>query len=86
MRLGICGACVVKGFSCALYVRVSCEKLCRAGVLSACSTCHGSFIPTYFVLSARSDPIILRVDFAVMRRDACCGARGVLAVSVAFVG
>ena len=57
-----------------------------AGVISACSMCHGSFIPTCFVLSARSDLVILRVDFVVMRRDACCGARGFLAVSVAFVG
>ena len=46
---------------------LSCEMLCGASVLSACSTCHGSFIPTRFVLSARSDPFILRVAFAVMR-------------------
>ena len=46
-----------------LYVRMSYEKVCRAGVPLASSTCHGSFIPTCFVLSARSDPIILRVDF-----------------------
>ena len=30
--------------------------MCGAGVLSACRTSHGSFIPTCFVLSARSDP------------------------------
>ena len=53
---------------------VSSEMLSLAGVLSACSTCHGSSTPTCFVLSAHSDPLILRVDFAVMRleRDARC--------------
>ena len=45
--------------------------MCGAGVLSACRTSHGSFIPTCLVLSARSDPFILRFACAFMRRDAC---------------
>ena len=60
--------------------------MCGAGVLSACRTSHGSFIPTCFVLSARSDPFILPFAFALMRRDACGGVSGVLVLSVTSVG
>ena len=45
-----------------------------------------SFPPVLSCLRAAIPLSVLHVDLAVMWRDACCGARGVLAVSVAFVG